>query len=124
MAQLELDLKLLHQQVQTHIEISAADIGSKFQAAQKDTDDLTEKVKQEFTKQIKNINQTLEVQTKLYADTMNEIVNIKAQMSQQMSFDPGRDKQRNAGYLPSKSLVPKAFADKAEDWRTWKEDFE
>ena len=28
------------------------------------------------------------------------------------------------GYLPQKQMVPKAFSDKAEDWRTWQEEIE
>ena len=28
----------------------------------------------------------------------------------------------NDGYIPPKMLMPKTFSDKAEDWRSWKED--
>ena len=29
----------------------------------------------------------------------------------------------NKGYLPQKSMIPKNFTDKADEWRSWQEEF-
>ena len=34
----------------------------------------------------------------------------------------GRD--RHQGYLPQKSMIPKTFSDKVDEWRQWQEDVE
>ena len=56
----------------------------------------------------------------LHAKTENTVTSIQQRVVQLENGASGA--YYNKGYLPQKSMIPKNFTDKAEEWRIWQEE--
>ena len=54
----------------------------------------------------------------LHVETATTVTNLQQRVVHKESISSGA--YNNKGYLPQKSMIPRNFTDKADEWRSWK----
>ena len=68
-------------------------------------------------KEFEGLRQTIDG---LHVETANKVTNLQQRVVHLKSNSSGA--YHNKGYLPKKSMIPKNFTDKADEWRSWQEE--
>ena len=56
----------------------------------------------------------------MHVETANTVTNLQQRVVHLESNSSGA--YNNKGYLPQKSMIPKNFTDKVDEWRSWQEE--